>query len=112
MTNTATRDKSTTSDEDTTEGRVSVGFSVPIPMKIRLETLAVEAGVPTNEFIRDMVAKVIGFDLPKSTTVRRGKYASEEAKKAAQKAAAKEHRENMKALLQRHRAAAGLPTAE
>lgn len=100
-------------DNEVLEGNSSIGFSLPIAMKVELEKAAIAANKAPNAFVREIVAQHIGYALPASKSTARGsKYESPEAKKAAQQKTAKEHRERMAALLNRSRREAGVPVPE
>lgn len=99
-------------ENETLEGNTSIGFSLPIAMKVEIEKAALAANKAPNTFVRELVAQSIGYALPASKTARGSKYDSPEAKKAAQQAAAKEHREKMAELLNRSRREAGVPVPE
>lgn len=98
-------------EDDELEGRVTTGFSCPIPMKIEIEKAAKAANLKPSDYIRGVMAKAVGYTLPASVKVRAATQTDEE-KKAAQRAAAAEHRNKMKALLNQHRREAGLPVSE
>lgn len=99
-------------EDEVLEGNTSIGFSLPIAMKVEIEKAALAAQKAPNTFVRELVANAIGYALPASKTQRGSKYDSPEAKKAAQQKAAKEHREKMAELLNRSRREAGVPVPE
>jgi len=106
------RNADNAAEDETLEGNTSIGFSLPIAMKVEIEKAALAAGKAPNTFVRELVASQIGYALPASKTQRGSKYDSPEAKKAAQQKAAKEHREKMAELLNRSRREAGVPVPE
>lgn len=99
-------------EDEVMEGNTSIGFSLPIAMKVEIEKAALAANKAPNTFVRELVAGVIGYALPASKTQRGSKYDSPEAKKKAQQDAAKAHREKMAELLNRSRREAGVPVPE
>lgn len=114
MTNATVNARSRNADnaDEPMEGNTSIGFSLPIAMKVAIEKAALSASKAPNTFVRELVANAIGYALPASKTQRGSKYDSPEAKKAAQQKAAKEHRERMAELLNRSRREAGIPVED
>lgn len=92
-------------EQDPTE-RVSIMVGMPFEMKELLKAAADKAenedgstGQPVAEFVRDLLADHLGYTIPQRTSKRVRRYASEEEKKAAQKARGKERRATIKNLL-------------
>src|SRR3989304_5361662 len=76
--------------------KTSLMIQLPIPMRVKLEELAEEQGVPTGSLARNLIAESLGFDLPVTQRGRARKYETDEARKAAQQARDKARRDNLK----------------
>lgn len=59
---------------------------VPAELKSRFEEEAKTADMPVGPYVRNMLAKFLGIEIPVTATARRSKYGSDEERKAAQKA--------------------------
>lgn len=57
---------------------------VPADLKTRFEEEAKAADVPVGPYVRNLLAKFLGIEIPVSASTRRSKYASDEERKAAQ----------------------------
>lgn len=58
---------------------------VPADLKTRFEDEAKAADVPVGPYVRNLLAKFLGIEIPVSTTARRSKYENDDQRKAAQK---------------------------
>lgn len=84
--------------------KITLAFQVPAGMRLELKKLAETAGVTEAQYVRDMVAEKIGYDVPEEFNERKrrsGVYAgmTEEEKKAVIAQQAAEKRANVNKLL-------------
>jgi len=83
----AVNEAGTGEDADKKRGSRSY-IVVPLPpdLKSRFESEAEAADLPAGPYVRNLLAKLLGIELPPAAiTARRSKYASDEERKAAQK---------------------------
>lgn len=95
-----------TIDDIATRNVASVAVLMPPGLKDRIKEHADSIGQSSMQYIRELVARDLGYELPAATErTRVSKYASAEEKEAATKAKAKERRDLIKDLMAKHRAA-------
>lgn len=105
---TATQDANATGSESNADGTTEAPrkarsyIVVPMPpeLKERFEAEAKAADQPVGPYVlRSVIAKQLGIDIPVTTIARRSKYASDDERKAAQKARNQSRSETMRALM-------------
>lgn len=74
---------------------------VPLPadLKARFEEEAKTADVPVGPYVRNLLARFLGIEIPVTTTARRSKYATDEERKNAQKARNQNRSSTMRDLM-------------
>lgn len=72
---------------------------VPADLKTRFEEEAKAADVPVGPYVRNLLAKFLGIEIPVTASTRRSKYASDEERKAAQTARAQSRSATMRNLM-------------
>lgn len=85
-------------------GRANVVVPMPAFFKELLAQEAKAADKPVGPFLRDLLASARGITIPESAVRRRSKYASDEERRAAQKASMRVRSELIKQLIAEHRA--------
>lgn len=72
---------------------------VPADLKARFEEEAKTKDVPVGPYVRDLLAGFLGITIPATVSTRRSKYASDEERKAAQKARTQSRSNTMRSLM-------------
>lgn len=90
--------------EDQRNARTNVAVPMPMFLRMQFEKEAKAEEKQLGPYVRDRLAELLGITLPEITVQRKRKYASEEERKAAQKAAALKRKEEVKAALAEYRA--------
>lgn len=98
--------------EEQLNARTNVAIPMPMSLRLRFEGEAKTADKPLGPYLRDWIADQLGITLPVLTVKRHSKYASEEERKAAQKAAAQKRNEEVKVALAEYRARRAALAAE
>lgn len=80
---------------------------VPVPqdLKARFESEAKTADVPVGPYVRNLLARFLGIEIPVSITARRSKYENDDQRKAAQKARNQNRSGTMRDLMKAFREA-------
>ena len=83
--------------------RTQFMLGIPLGLKFELERIAKEKDVSPSSLARQGIAAIVGYELREGPGQRVRKYETEEQKKEAQKAANKERRDTIKALMDKFR---------